>query len=95
MAPTLLLQRAKTLLLPVVGVVYEEASFAGRDEVVEVEGSKLFARPLVAARVADDSAFPVIRAGDLVLIEPVERLDAAEVTRPRGQFGGGHSGDRQ
>ena len=80
-APTLLLQRAKTLLLPVVGVVYEEASFAGRDEVVEVEGSKLFARPLVAARVADDSAFPVIRAGDLVLIEPVERLDAAEVTR--------------
>ena len=80
-APTLLLQRARTRLLPVVGVVYEERSFPGRDEVTEVEGSKLFELPLVAARVADDSAFPIIRAGDLVLMEPVPNLDEAEVMR--------------
>ena len=80
-APTQLLPRARTRLLPVVGVVYEERSFPGRDEVVEVEGSNLFERPLVAARVADDSAFPIIRAGDLVLMEPVPSLDEAEVTR--------------
>ena len=80
-APTLLLERARTRLLPVIGVVYEERGFAGRDEVVEVEGGRLLSPALVAARVADDSAFPVIRAGDLVLMEPVERIDAAELTR--------------
>ena len=80
-APTMLLQRARTRLLLVVGVVYEEGSFAGREEVVEVEGTELFERPLVAARVADDSAFPIIRAGDLVLMEPVASLDAAELAR--------------
>ena len=80
-APTLLLERAKTRLLPVVGVVYEERGFAGRDEAVEVEGSKLLTRSLVAASVADDSAFPVIRDGDLVLMEPVARVDGAELAR--------------
>ncbi len=78
--PTQLLPRSRTRLLPVVGVVYEEKSFPGRDEVVEVGVRDLFERPLVAARVADDSAFPIIRAGDLVLMEPVHSLDEAEVT---------------
>ena len=80
-APTLLLEKAKTRLLPVVGVVYEERSFAGRDEVIQVDGSELFTRALVAAKVADDSAFPVIRDGDLVLMEPIERGDADALTR--------------
>ena len=79
-APTLLLERARTRLLPVVGVVYEERAFEGRDEVVELDGDGLLSPPLVAARVADDSAFPVIRAGDLVLMAPVDRIDAAELT---------------
>ena len=80
-APTLLLRRAKTRLLPVVGIVYEEGSFPGRDEVVEVERSELLERRLVAARVADDSAFPIIRAEDIVLMEPVASLDAGELAR--------------
>ena len=79
--PTLLLPRARTKLLPVVGVVYDDRSFDGRDEVVEVQGSELLERRLVAARVADDSAFPIIRAGDLVLMERVASLDTAEVAR--------------
>ena len=79
--PSLLLPRARTRLLPVVGVVYDERNFGGRDEVVEVQGSKLLDRHLVAARVADDSAYPIIRAEDLVLMERVASLDTAEVAR--------------
>ncbi|MDE0365626.1 MAG: hypothetical protein OXP09_08625 [Gammaproteobacteria bacterium] len=62
-----------------IGVVYEELSFPGREEVVEVESSELLERALVAATVADDSAFPIIRAEDLVLMEPVANLDMAAV----------------
>ena len=79
--PTLLLPRATTRLLPVVAIVYDEGSFAGRDEVVEVPGSALLQRSLVAARVADDSAYPVIRGGDMVLMERVVSLDPAEIAR--------------
>ena len=79
--PTLLLPRATTTLLPVVGVFYNDGKFVGRDEVVEVQGSELFERPLVAAKVADDSAYPIIRPRDLVLMERVASLDAGEMVR--------------
>ena len=79
--PTLVLPRAKTRLLPVIGVVYEELNFPGPEEVVEVERSALLERGLVAAVVADDSAFPIMRAEDLVLLESVASLDLATVNQ--------------
>ena len=79
--PSLLLPRARTRLLPVVGVLYDQEHFTGREEAVAVQGSRLLDRPLVTARVMDDSAFPVIRGGDLVLMEAVENLDSNEVDR--------------
>ena len=79
--PSLLLPRARTRLLLVIGVLYDQESFAGKDEVTAIQGSRLLERNLVAARVTDDSAYPVIRSGDLVLMEAVANLDADEIGR--------------
>lgn len=74
--PSLLLRRARTRLLPIIGVLYEQQSFYGKGEVIATQTSGLLERDLVAARVTDDSAYPVIRSGDLVLMEPVAGPDA-------------------
>ena len=79
--PSLLLPRARTRLLPVIGVLYDQEHFAGKDEVTAIQGSRLLERDLVATRVMDDSAYPVIRSGDLVLMEAVANLDADEIDR--------------
>ena len=84
--PSLLLPRAGTRLLPVIGVLYDQERFAGKDEVVATHGSKLLERNLVAARVRDDSAYPVIRNGDLVLMESVANLDADALARLEDQI---------
>ena len=79
--PSLLLPRAQTRLLPVIGVLYEQERFAGNEEAIPVQGAKLLERALVAARVMDDSAYPVIRSGDLVLMEAIANLDSDEIDR--------------
>lgn len=80
-APTLVLPRARTRLLPVVGVLYDQESFGGKEEACPIDASKILARNLVAARVTDDSAYPVIRSGDIVLLEAVKSLSADEIAR--------------
>ena len=79
--PSLLLLRARTRLLSVIGVLYDQERFAGKEEAIAIQGSRLLERHLVAARVMDDSAYPVIRSGDLVLMEAVANLDADEIGR--------------
>ena len=79
--PSLLLPRARTRLLPVIGVLYDQERFAGKEEAIPIQGSRLLERHLVAARVMDDSAYPVIRSGDLVLMEAVANLEADEIER--------------
>lgn len=79
--PTLLLPRAKTRLLPIVGVLYDQERFDGKEEACPVATSKLLDRNLVAVRVSDDSAYPVIRHGDIAVLEAVENLNDNEITR--------------
>ena len=79
--PSVLLPRARTRLLPVIGVLYDQESFPGKEEAIAIQGSRLLERDLVAARVMDDSAYPVIRSGDLVLMEAVADLDADKLGR--------------
>jgi hypothetical protein len=79
--PTLVLPRARTRLLPVVGVLYDQESFAGKEEACTIDASKILDRNLVTARVTDDSAYPVIRSGDIVLLEALRNLSADEIGR--------------
>ena len=78
--PSRLLPRARTRLLPVIGVLYEQERFEGVEEATEVPNSKLLQRNLVAARVTDDSAHPIIRNGDFVLMEANDNLDANQIS---------------
>jgi SOS-response transcriptional repressor LexA len=77
--PTLVLPRAQTRLLPIIGVFYEEERFDGKEEACAVATCKLLDRNLVAVRVSEDSAYPVIRNGDIALLEAVENLDDNEI----------------
>ena len=79
--PSLLLPSARTRLLPVVGVLYDQERFSGSEEATAIQGSRLLERNLIAARVMDDSAYPVIRNGDLVLMEEVPNMDSEQVNR--------------
>ncbi len=80
-APTRVLPRAKTRLLPVVGVLYDQESFEGKEEACPINASKILDRNLVAVRVTDDSAYPVIRSGDIALLETMKSLSADEIVR--------------
>ncbi|PIW29653.1 MAG: hypothetical protein COW30_04615 [Rhodospirillales bacterium CG15_BIG_FIL_POST_REV_8_21_14_020_66_15] len=79
--PTLLLPRAKTRLLPIIGVLYDHVRFDGKEEACPVATSKLLDKKLVAVRVSDDSAYPVIRHGDVAILEAAENLTDNEIAR--------------
>ena len=81
MPPTLVLPRARTRLLPIVGALYDQQSFSGSEEACPIIASKIMDRNFVAARVTDDSAYPIIRSGDIVLLEAVRSTSADEITR--------------
>lgn len=65
----------------IVGVLYDQESFGGKEEACPIDACKILDRNLVAARVTDDSAYPVIRSGEIVLIEAVNTMTAGEIAR--------------
>lgn len=79
--PTLVLPRARTRLLPVIGVLYEQETFGGKEEACLIDIAKILDKNLVAARVTDDSGYPVIQSGDVVLLEAVKSPSAQEIAR--------------
>ena len=72
--PAVILPSAKTLVMPIVGVLYDQVRVEGREEAVAVQDSALLGRLRQVARVVDNSAYPIIRNGDVVLIERVEDI---------------------
>ncbi len=79
--PTLLLPSAKTRLLPIIGVLYDQERFDGKEEASPIATCKLLDRNLVAVRVSDDSAYPAIRHGDTAVLEAVENLNDNDIAR--------------
>jgi SOS-response transcriptional repressor LexA len=79
--PVLILPRAKTRLLPIVGVLYEQVVVPGAEEACLVDNSPIWERGLSAARIVDDSAYPTIRDGDLVLLERMEDVTTGALER--------------
>jgi hypothetical protein len=73
--PAVILPSAKTLVMPIVGILYDQVAAEGREEAVLVPDSALLRRLRHAARVVDNSAYPVIRGGDVVLIEGIEGVE--------------------
>jgi hypothetical protein len=79
--PAEVLPRAKTRIMPIVGVLYDQERFGGKEEACPVDGCKLLHRNLLAAQVVDDSAYPIIGNGDRVLLEAIKNPTPEEIAR--------------
>jgi hypothetical protein len=96
-APALTLPRNKVRVLPIVGVLYDSAPRSGSGEAQAVTECAVLGRPLLAARIVDDSGYPVIRSGDLVLLESVPLPDDAVLDQMKGDvvaFVASYGGER-
>ncbi len=83
--PAVMVPTFRTRAMPIVGVLYDVAPRpGGRDEAIPVDRSDILSRRLQAARVVDDSAHPVIRDGDVVLMERVDGLRREQITLLEG-----------
>lgn len=65
-APALTLPRSKVRILPIVGVLYDSVPRAGGQEARSADSCSVLDRQLLAARIIEDSGYPVVRNGDLV-----------------------------
>lgn len=96
-APPLVLPRRQTRVLPIVGVLYDEQRHFGSDEGCAVDGCALLSGQLYAARVIDDSAYPVVRRGDVVLLAYEDIRSKRDIVYLRGHmvaFVATHGGER-
>ncbi|WP_342640473.1 ATP-binding protein [Rhodoligotrophos ferricapiens] len=84
--PALLVPTAETRVMPIVGVLYDAQNLPGRDEAVAARASDILSRKLAVASIVEDSAYPVIRNGDTVLLEAVDDLTPAKLTALEGRI---------
>lgn len=84
--PALLLPTAKTRVLPIIGILYDQISAQGREEACQVESSAIWERSLDAAHIVDDSAYPVVREGDTVLLEQIADVTTEVLQRLEGRI---------
>jgi hypothetical protein len=85
-APALMLPKSKVRVMPIVGILYDNVSRLGSDEAQRVDTCRILEKPLVAARIVDDSGYPVVRNGDIVLLEAMNLLDDATLDRMKGDM---------
>ncbi len=84
--PAITLPRGKVRVLPIVGVLYESVSGFAAGEAYPIDQCSVLSKPLVAARIVDDSGYPVIRSGDLVLMEEMQIPTETEFDRMRKEM---------
>ena len=84
--PTRILPTASSRIMPIVGVLYDAVSRDGQGDAVAIEASPALLRATVAARVIDDSAFPIIRNGDTVLLEEISDLLPGSLSALEGRI---------
>src|SRR5690606_18278406 len=77
---------ASTRVMPIIGILYDSQKPAGQDEAVLVPSSDVLARTLAVAHIVEDSAYPVVRDGDMVIVEPITDLSAAAINELEGRI---------
>ena len=75
-----------TRVLPIIGVLYDDHRSSGPDEAVEVDGSEILSRKLFAAKIVEDSAYPVIENADTVLLEEVKEVSPTKLNSLYGKM---------
>lgn len=71
-APALTLSKNKVRILPIVGIFYGNATRDGDQEARCIDACSVLEKLLLGARIIEDSGYPVVRNGDLVLLESVQ-----------------------
>ena len=72
--------------MPVIGVLYDAQKTLGSDEAVAVTTSEILNRDLVAARIVEDCAYPVICNGDIVLMEEIKEMSQTVMENLEGRI---------
>ncbi len=84
--PTMSVPTAATRVMPIIGVLYDTQTIPGPDEAVAVESTDILSRKLAAAHIIEDSAYPVIQNGDIVLVEQIEDLSRTTLQTLEGRI---------
>ena len=67
-------------------MLYDSQKIPGKDEAIAIEATEILTRQLVAAEVSEDSAYPVINNGDIVLMEESEKLTTEKYETLKGRI---------
>ncbi|GAA3109941.1 AAA family ATPase [Rhizobium viscosum] len=84
--PVEIVSTAVTRVMPIVGVLFEALRFAGQEEALPVNSSDILSRRLMLARIVEDSAYPIVRDGDMVIIESVGDTSPAAMGKLEGRI---------
>lgn len=84
--PVMIVPTAATRAMPVIGILYDAQKPGGQDEAVAVPSSDILSRTLTIARIVEDSAYPVVRDGDMVILEAITDISAASMSRLEGRI---------
>jgi hypothetical protein len=72
--------------MPVIGILYDAQKPGGQDEAVAVPSSDILSRTLAIAHIVEDSAYPVVRDGDMVIVEAITDISAASMSKLEGRI---------
>lgn len=84
--PVKIVPSAATRAMPIIGVLYDLQKPVGQDEAVAVFTSEILSRKLAVAHIVEDSAYPVVRDGDMVIVEAISDLSDATMNKLEGRI---------
>lgn len=84
--PVKVVPTVATRAMPIIGILYDAQKPAGRDEAVAVHASDILSRKLAVASIVEDSAYPVVRDGDMVIVEAITDMSAATMNKLEGRI---------
>lgn len=84
--PVMIVPTAATRAMPIIGILYDSQKPAGQDEAVAVASSDILSRGLAVAHIVEDSAYPVVRDGDMVIVEAINDISAVHMNKLEGRI---------
>ena len=84
--PAMIVPTAATRVMPIIGILYDAQKPGGNDEAAAVPSSDFLSRTLEAANIVEDSAYPVVRDGDTVILEAITELSDTVMSKLVGRI---------
>lgn len=84
--PVKIVPTAATRAMPIIGILYDAQKPGGQDEAAAVASCDLLSRTLAVAHIVEDSAYPIVRDGDMVMMEAIADLSAAAMNKLEGRI---------